>query len=55
MPICHRITVLKIEAALEERWPLSLLKLYLTLPVDPAVLDQDSGMFVSIFHRITVL
>ena len=36
-------------------WPLSLLKWYLTQLVDPVVLDQDRGMFVSIYHRITVL
>ena len=52
MSICHRITVLKIEAALEERvapQPPNLTQL-----VDPVVLDQDRGMFVSICHRITV-
>ena len=53
--IYHRITVLKIKAALEERVALSLLKWYLTQLVDPAVLDQDRGMCVSIYHRITVL
>ena len=55
MSIYHRITVLKIEAALEERIALSLLKWYLTQLVGPAVLDQDRGMLVSIYHRITVL